>query len=67
MADINLLRAPTVDVLSRLKYLEEMNMERETRINQLEEADAKRERRMQELEELLAIMKSCRCQEVLCP
>ena len=59
MADIDLLRAPTVDVLSRIEYLEEMNVEREARLNQLEEADAKRERRMQELEELLATMKSC--------
>ena len=63
MADIDLLRAPTVDVLSRLKYLGEMNVGRETRLNQLEEVDAMRERRMQELEELLATMKSCRCQE----
>ena len=64
MADIDLLRAPTIDVLSRLEYLEEMNIEREARFNRLEEADVKRERRMQELEELLATMKSCRCQEV---
>ena len=64
MADIDLLRQPTIDVLSRLEYLEEMNVEREARLNQLEEADVKRERRMQELEELLATMKSCRCQEV---
>ena len=64
MADIDLLRAPTVDVLSRIEYLEEMNVERETRLHQLEEMDIKRERRMQELEELLATMKSCRCQEV---
>ena len=64
MADIDLLWAPTVDVLSQLEYLEEMNVEWEARLNQLEEVDAKRERRMQELEELLATMKSCRCQEV---
>ena len=42
-------------------------MERETRINQLEEADVRRERRIQELEETLAMMRSCRCQKVLCP
>ena len=64
MADIDLLRAPTINVLSWIEYLEEMNAEREARLNQLEEADTKRERRMQELEELLATMKSCRCQEV---
>ena len=67
MADIDLLRAPTVDILSRIEDLEEMNVEREVRLNQLEEADVKRERRMQELEELLMTMKSCRCQEVPCP
>ena len=33
MADIDLLRAPTVDVLSRIEYLEEINMEREARLN----------------------------------
>ena len=64
MKDIDLLRAPTVNILSRLEYLGEMNVEREARINQLKEADTKRERRMQELEELLAMMKSCRCEEV---
>ena len=64
MADINLLRAPTIDVLSRIEYLEEMNVEREARLNRLEEADIKRERRVQELEELLVTMKSCCCQEV---
>ena len=64
MVDIDLLRAPTIDILSRIEYLEEMNVEREVRLNQLEEVDVKRERRMQELEELLATMKSCRCQEV---
>ena len=67
MKDIDLLRMLTVDVLSQLEYLEEMNVERETRINQLEEVDAKRERKMQELKDLLVMMKSCHCQEVLCP
>ena len=33
MADIDLLRAPTVNVLSQIKYLEEMNVEREARLN----------------------------------
>ena len=33
MADIDLLQGPTIDVLSRIKYLEEMNMEREARLN----------------------------------
>ena len=67
MVDIDLLHALTVDVLSQLEYLEDMNMERETRLNQLEERDTKRERRIQELEELLLMMQSCRCQEVLRP
>ena len=61
MKDIDLLHAPTVDVLSQLEYLEEINRERETRINQLEEVDAKRERRMQELEEVLVTIKPCQC------
>ena len=67
MVDIDLLQAPTVDILSQLEYLEEMNVEREMRLNQLEERDTKRERRMQELEELLLMMKLCCCQEVPCP
>ena len=46
VANIDLLRTPTVDVLSQLEYLEEMNVEREMRLNQLEEADVKMERRM---------------------
>ena len=64
--DIDLLHAPTTNVLAQLEYLEEMNVEREMRINQLKEVDARRERRMRELEEVLVMMQSCHCQQNLC-
>ena len=62
--DIDLLRTPSVNALSQIEYLEEMNMEREGRINQLKERNTRMEKRMRELEEVLATMKFCCCQEV---
>lgn len=50
--DIDLLHAPAIDMLARLEYLEEMDVEREKRINGLE---------------VLASMRSHQCCPVLHP
>ena len=50
---IDLFHTPTINVLTQLKYLEEMNVEREKRINNLEET--------------LVSVRPCHCCQDSCP